>query len=126
MDPLALIFAICAGCFNGTFPVFIKTDAVLAARIQPIVFQLYKSTWVCMLGCLLALIRLATHGGNSVVWTWWGTLSAAAWIPSGVCTIVAVPLVGVGSAMLVNAASSSILSFLVFWLVCRPGFSRRL
>ena len=43
LDVLSLTFAIIAGVANGTFPIFIKTDAVLAAKVHPIVFQLYKS-----------------------------------------------------------------------------------
>ena len=53
MDSLTLLFAWLGGIANGTFPVFIKTDAVLCARVHPTVFQLAKSVWVCIFGLVL-------------------------------------------------------------------------
>jgi len=61
-----------------------------------------------------ALVRLAC--GLSLDFTPWALASSAAWIPSGVCTIIAVPLIGVGSAVLLTSATGAALSFLVFWL----------
>ena len=110
----ALAFAVAGGVANGTFPVFIKTKRVRAAQVHPVVFQLYKSSWVAIFGVAFVLVRLAQ--GQSVELTPWAAASAAAWIPSGVFTITAVPLIGVGSAVLVTAATGSALSFLVFWL----------
>lgn len=109
-----VLLAFASGIFNGTFPVFIKTKAVLAADVHPIVFQFYKSLWVCILGAACALVRLAR--GLPLEFTLWAFLSAAAWIPSGVCTIIAVPRIGVGSSVLTTAATGSALSFMVFWL----------
>ena len=48
--------------------------------------------------------------------SWWGVVSAAAWVPSGMCTIISVPLLGVSMGIVINTATASILSFLVFWL----------
>ena len=87
LDTLLLAFG--SGVCNGTFPVFIKTKPVLAAKIHPIVFQFYKSLWVCLFGCVCAIVRLAR--GLPLEFTVWAALSAAAWIPSGVFTIIAVP-----------------------------------
>ena len=109
-----LLLTVASGGFNGTFPVFIKTERVLAARVHPIIFQLYKSVWVCIFGCGCAAVRLVR--GLPLEFTPWASLSAAAWIPSGVFTIIAVPLVGVGASVLTTAAVGSALSFLVFWL----------
>ena len=113
-DWLTLLLACLSGAANGTFPVFIKTDAVLQAKVHPIVFQLYKSSWVMIIGVACALIRLAR--GLSLEFTKWAFWSAAAWIPSGVFTIIAVPLIGMGSSVLMTSAIGSALSFLVFWL----------
>ena len=98
MDGLTLLFAILSGFANGTFPVFIKTKRVLAADVHPIVFQLYKSSWVCAFGlfCLaLTTESKPPYGQPPRNYTWWAAASAAAWIPSGVSTIIAVPLIGV-------------------------------
>lgn len=114
MDWLTFYLALGSGIANGTFPVFIKTRAVLAADVHPVVFQLYKSSWVAIAGLFCALVRLAR--GLSLDFTPWALASSAAWIPSGVCTIIAVPLIGVGSAVLLTSATGAALSFLVFWL----------
>ena len=114
MDGLTLLLAMLGGLFNGTFPIFIKTEKVLAAKVHPVIFQLYKSSWVMIVGVCCAIVRLIR--GLPLAFTPWASLSAAAWIPSGVFTIIAVPLVGVGSSVLTTAATGSVLSFLVFWL----------
>lgn len=111
---ITFLLALAGGFFNGTFPVFIKTDKVLRARIHPIIFQLYKSTWVFLFGCCVLIVRLARH--QPIVFTPWAFYSAAAWIPSGLFTIIAVPVIGVGASVLTTAAIGSSLSFLVFWL----------
>ena len=61
-----------------------------------------------------ALELLKTH---TTEFTWWGVVSAAAWIPSGIMTITSVPLLGVGMAIVVNAGTGAVLSFLIGWLV---------
>mmetsp|Transcript_20690 Transcript_20690/g.65067 ORF Transcript_20690/g.65067 Transcript_20690/m.65067 type:complete len:345 (-) Transcript_20690:73-1107(-) len=114
VDLVSLVLGVASGAANGTFPIFIKTPRVLAADVHPVVFQLYKSAWVCFFGCALLAIQAAQ--GAPLVFTPWASASAAAWIPSGLATIVAVPLVGVGTSVLATAATGSVLSFLVFWL----------
>jgi len=113
-DILTFMLAVASGVANGTFPVFIKTPRVLSADVHPVVFQLYKSSWVMIAGLGCALVRVAR--GLELAYTPWATASAAAWIPSGVTTIIAVPLIGVGPAVLTTSAMGSALSFLVFWL----------
>ena len=114
MDGLVLLFAWVGGICNGTFPVFIKTDSVLRAGVHATVFQGFKSLWVCIFGLCLLVAHATQHPAYE--FTPWAVASAAAWIPSGLSTITAVPLIGVGSAVLTTAAVGSILSFLVFWL----------
>ena len=55
--------------------------------------------------------------GEQLRWTWWAVCSAACWVPSGTCTIGSVMLNGVSLSIVINAASSAVFSFLVFWLV---------
>lgn len=114
MDWLTFAMAVAGGVANGTFPVFIKTPRVLTANVHPVVFQMYKSVWVFIFGLICMAVRLAR--GLPLAFTPWATASAVAWIPSGLFTIVAVPMIGVGSAVLTTAAFGSSLSFLVFWL----------
>jgi hypothetical protein len=117
MDWTTLTLATLGGVSTGTFPIFIKTKAVLAADVHPIVFQLYKSGCVCVVGLAMVLIRYLLHEKPVWKFTWWAAASAAAWIPAGLSTIVSVPLIGVGSCVLTTSAVSSSLSFFVFWLV---------
>ena len=115
MDGLALAFAIGYGVFMGSYPVPVKSPAVLEAQVHPMVFQAYKSFWVFATG-FLALIAISA-AGHQFEFTWWSVASAAGWIPSGLCTIVAVTRIGVSMAVVVSCSSAAVLSFLVFWLV---------
>jgi hypothetical protein len=51
------------------------------------------------------------------VFSWWGVVSAAFWVPSGLLTIASVPLIGMAMQVAVNCAANAVLTFLVFWLV---------
>ena len=128
MDFLALLFAVAGGILMGTYPVPIKCRRVLDAEVHPVVFQLYKSTWVCLTGFLFLIPRAVGKSRSTstplseaplYVYSPWATLSAVSWVPSGLTTIFSVPLVGVGLAIALAAGSSSTLSFLVFWLLFR-------
>ena len=114
-DPLTMLLSCLYGFFMGSYPVPIKARSVLAANVHPLIFQGYKSTLVCLTGLLFIFPVWARD--DAVHLSWWGVASAAAWVPSGFCTIAAVPLIGLSFAIVISCASSSILSFLVFWLV---------
>lgn len=111
--PTAL--ALLAGLFNGSYPLFLKTAAVLAADVHAIVFQSFKSTTLLLLGAVLVCSRLLS-GTEGYTFTWWGVAGAAAWIPSGLATISAVPRIGMGPAMLTAAGTGTAISFFVGWL----------
>jgi len=115
----ALLFAALGGLFMGSYPVPIKHPSVLKANVHPVVFQCYKSGCVFVTGFLFLIPRaLSTDGLASLYeFTPWGLMSAAGWIPSGLTTIYSVPILGVGMAVGLSAGSSTVLSFLVFWLV---------
>jgi len=123
---LALIFAIIGGVSNGIYPSFIKTKAVLAENVHPVTFQCYKSSMVFLTGLLFFIPRYLQYTkmqkdgeetGPFYAFSYWGVLSAAAWVPSGITTIFAVPRIGMSMTMAVSSATSSVLSFMVFWLV---------
>jgi len=101
----------------GSYPVPIKTPEALKADVHPIIFQCYKAFWVFLTGWLFVLANLIRGKKLIFEFTWWGTISAAAWIPSGLATIAAVPRLGVGMTVVVATGTASTLSFLVFWLV---------
>jgi glucose uptake protein GlcU len=117
MDWVTLIFAMLGGFFNGTYPVPIKAPKVLEANVHPIMFQCYKTISVFFFGLAIVAIRAASGHKPVYEFTYWGIASAAAWIPSGLFTITSVPLCGVGMAIVINASTAAVLSFLVFWLV---------
>eukprot|EP00928_Gymnodinium_smaydae_P066899 TRINITY_DN49861_c0_g1_i1.p1 TRINITY_DN49861_c0_g1~~TRINITY_DN49861_c0_g1_i1.p1 ORF type:complete len:388 (+),score=84.69 TRINITY_DN49861_c0_g1_i1:53-1216(+) len=116
-DVLALLFSLLGGFFMGAYPVPIKAPSVLKVDPSPIIFQCYKTFWVFASGWLFVLANMLRGRTPVLEFTWWGFVSAAAWIPSGLCTIAAVPRLGVGMAIAVSTGTASVLSFLVFWLV---------
>jgi len=115
-DALAFTFALIGGFSMGTYPVPIKAPSVLKANVHPMIFQCYKSFWVFVLGFGFIFLNLA-RGQPAYVPTYWGILGAAAWIPSGLGTIAAVPRLGVGMAIVINTGTSSALQFLTGFLV---------
>jgi len=122
MSADASALAIAGGFFIGTYPIFVKTPAVLAADVHPAVFQLYKSAWVAVSGLLFVVVNgfapWVRHDGTPFYsFTWWAVLSACAWVPAGTCLIAAVPRVGVGAGVLLFDGSTTLLSFLAFTLV---------
>ncbi|CAJ1347999.1 unnamed protein product [Effrenium voratum] len=116
-DALALLFALLGGILMGAYPVPIKAFPVLQANPHPVIFQCYKTFWVFVAGWIFVLVRWFRQEEPVYSFTWWGTVSALGWIPSGLFTIAAVPRIGVGMAIAVNTGTASVLSFLVFWLV---------
>ena len=120
----ALIYAIMGGICFGTYPLFIRTPAVIAAKPKTIVFQLYKSTVVFISGFLFLIPRYLNwkdqtdHALVSLfVFNWWAVLSAVFWIPAGLFTIYSVPIIGMGLQVALAASTSSVFTFLIFWLV---------
>ena len=119
----ALLYAVLGGAAFGTYPLFIRTKAVLDAKPHPIVFQLYKSSVVFLTGFLWLIpryFRWRDHhqdGEQLFVFNSWAVASAALWIPSGLATIWSVPIIGMGLQVAIAASASSVVSFLTFWLL---------
>ena len=65
----------------------------------------------------MATSQAGTKDVPVFVFTYWGIISAAGWIPAGLGTIFAVPIIGVSFEICIAAGSSSILQFLAFWLI---------
>eukprot|EP00494_Astrolonche_serrata_P030998 UN31267 len=101
----------------GTYPVPIKSESIRQLNINPIIFQCYKTFWVFITGICFLIPRFLNVEDPVYVFNWWAVLSAACWIPSGLCTILSVQLIGVSMAIVLNTSSAALLSFLVFWLV---------
>ena len=116
---LALTLAILGGISMGIYPAFIKTPAVLAVDVHPVVFQCYKSTMVFLTGFLflipraLAVQHSADPHAQLYHFSYWGVLSAVAWVPSGISTIFAVPRIGMGMTTAISSAWATFLSFMV-------------
>ena len=53
--------------------------------MHPVVFQLYKSFWVCTFG--LTLVGVRAWRGESLAFSPGATASAAAWIPRGPASV---------------------------------------
>lgn len=118
-DGLAMVFALLGGFFMGAYPVPIKAPSVRKVDPHPVIFQCYKTFWVFLSGWIFVVARLVQQEEIAFEFTWWGLVSAAGWIPSGLSTIAAVPRLGLALAIAVSTGTASVLSFLVFWLVLR-------
>lgn len=109
----ASVLASLGGFFIGTYPIFVKSRAVLATNVHPAVFQLYKSFWVALTGILCVGLRWARGDEPTYAFTWWAVLAAFAWVPAGACLVAAVPLAGVGAGVLIFDGSTTLISFFV-------------
>ena len=111
------VYALLGGFFFGLYPSQIKTAVVLKAKPSPIVFQIYKTAVVFFTGFLFLLPRLLMEqlpeDESAFVFSWWGFISALFWIPAGLTTIKAVPLIGMGMVTAVSSATNAILSFTI-------------
>jgi multidrug transporter EmrE-like cation transporter len=105
------------GACMGTYPLFVKTDAMRAAAPSALAFQGYKSAWVLICGAMLVGCRELRGAQPTFVFSWWGVAAAAAWVPAGWALIAAVKRIGMGAAVLVFDGAAALVSFLVFWLV---------
>jgi len=92
--------------FFGSFGVPIKSPAVVAAKVDPVVFQLYKST-ACFTTCWLALLYV------DFKITIWGFVGAAIWVVNGTLAILAIQKAGLGVAQSTWSGLSIFVSF--FW-----------
>ena len=101
----------------------LPSTAVLAADVHPVVFQCYKSSVVFLTGFVFMLPRWHAVASSSdpgrqlYHFTPWALLSAAAWVPTGITTIYAVPRVGMAMTAAVSSSTFSTLSFVLFWAV---------
>ena len=121
---VVLLYSLTGGFFMGTYPAFIKTKTVVQANVPPIIFQLYKTTWVFVLGFLFLIPRSfqpRVIGEPLFVFSWWGFMSAVLWVPAGMATIASVPMVGMGYQVATACSFSSLLSFIIFTTLASNG-----
>lgn len=91
-------------CF-GTFGVPIKFRRVLDHDVHPLVYQSWK-TLFAFLSCWIVL------AWSPWQFTWWGLVSAAVWVPSGVATVIVFTLCGLGLGSGIQHSISALTSFL--------------
>lgn len=118
MIMLALLYACVGGVCNGTYAVFVKVPSSMGVDPHPIVWTVYQAFWLLVLGSVLVLRRVVAGQEPVYAPTWWGILSACAWVPAALAVNASVQMVGVGMASTMEAASLACLSFLlgVFFL----------
>lgn len=116
VDNGALLYVLLGGAFMGSYPVPIKAPSVVNANAHPVVFQWYKSFCVLVAGWLMVYFNYLMTSTYFAL-NWWAVASAVAWVPGGLCTIAAVPRLGVAATMVTNSGTASVMSFLVGWLM---------
>lgn len=115
VDNGALLYVALGGAFMGSYPVPIKAPSVVKANAHPVVFQWYKSFCVLVAGFLMVCFNYL-FSSTEFALNWWALASAVTWVPGGLCTIAAVPRLGVAATMVTNSGTASVMSFLVGWL----------
>eukprot|EP01116_Phalansterium_solitarium_P003628 TRINITY_DN14445_c0_g1_i1.p1 TRINITY_DN14445_c0_g1~~TRINITY_DN14445_c0_g1_i1.p1 ORF type:complete len:371 (-),score=92.91 TRINITY_DN14445_c0_g1_i1:250-1362(-) len=98
-------------CF-GSFGVPIKTKKVLEAKVDPIVFQSYKTFWV-----LVTSFISFTY--NEFSYTPLGLVSGAFWVPAGCCFVLATNCIGLGVTQGLQNSLVIIVSFIWGTLIFR-------
>eukprot|EP01097_Dermamoeba_algensis_P005328 TRINITY_DN3385_c0_g1_i1.p1 TRINITY_DN3385_c0_g1~~TRINITY_DN3385_c0_g1_i1.p1 ORF type:complete len:381 (-),score=64.72 TRINITY_DN3385_c0_g1_i1:323-1465(-) len=92
-------------CF-GSFAVPIKMKAVANAKVDPLVFQTYKTVWFFITSFFLLAY-------NDFVFSPLGILNGALWVPAGCFSFTAVKILGIGVAQ--GAWSGIIIGISFFW-----------
>jgi hypothetical protein len=116
--------ALLAALAFGSFGVPIKSHAAQSVRIDPLVFQSYK-TAMCLLTCfpILFLVSLfdnyqeaGTDGKSDsseslFTFTPWGIVSGLFWVPGGVATVYAVQSAGLAMGIGIGSSFIVLVSF---------------
>lgn len=68
-----------------------ETPSVVAAKVDPLVFQTYKTTAVFLTSWLVLTY-------TDFDWTWWGVVDSLVWVPAGAGAVIAVRCAGLGIA----------------------------
>jgi len=97
-------FVIGAWLFWGTYPVPFKHPSVVKENIDPFVFQFLKSASVFVTSWLILTWK-------PFLFTYWGFVGAALWIPAGLLFITSVKLTGVAFATPIANGVQVIVSF---------------
>ncbi|KAH7365201.1 hypothetical protein KP509_18G013500 [Ceratopteris richardii] len=102
---MGILAAVASMVFFGSFAVPMKTTAVLDAKMDPIIFQSYKS-FVCFMTSWLVLIY------TPLKFTWWGMVGALIWVITGSAAVLAVRLVGIGLAQSLWSSLSIVVAYI--------------
>ena len=88
----------------GSQAVPLKSPAVVAAKVDPVVYQCYKAS-ACFTTCWLALLAVPFR------FTWFGVAGAAIWTVNGVCAVAAVQRAGIGVSQTLWSGLSVLVAF---------------
>uniref|UniRef100_A0A7S0WS46 EamA domain-containing protein n=1 Tax=Pyramimonas obovata TaxID=1411642 RepID=A0A7S0WS46_9CHLO len=100
-----VLAAVATNIFFGSFGVPIKNPQVVAAKVDPVAFQFYK-TLSCFATCWLALLYV------DFKFTIWGIVGAGIWVINGTLAIFAIQKAGLGIAQSVWSGLSIFVSFI--------------
>lgn len=109
---LGFLFAVIGSFSMASYTVPIKAPAVVACKVHPLIFQSYKSFWV-FATCWIFIIFNLLSDKPAYLFNIWPMIGAAAWVPSGLCTIAAVQRIGVGMAAVFVTSCSTLVQFFV-------------
>ena len=83
----------------GSFALPMKSPPVLQANVGPVAFQIYMSTAIVITSALVLITQEWSF-------TWYGTASAALWVPTSLLSQVAIKYIGIsiGQSMVARTA----------------------
>jgi glucose uptake protein GlcU len=91
--------------FFGSIGVMIKSKKLAEAKVDAMVFQLYYSLAIFISSWLVLTYK-------PFVFTYWGIVGAALWVPASILTIFAIKYTGLSISQGIWSGSSIIVSFL--------------
>jgi len=97
--------AVGAVVFFGSIGLMIKSRNVTEAKVDPMIFQLYYS-----LAIFISSWFVLSY--EPFVFTYWGIVGAALWVPASILSIFAIKYIGLSIAQGVWSGSSILVSFL--------------
>lgn len=97
----------------GSFAVPMKAKRVVDAKVDPLVFQCYKTFWTFITSHLVLCVVPYTL-------SWWGLLSGLSWVPAGVAAVVSVQNVGIACGQAVWQVTIILTSSIWGFLILKP------
>ena len=103
-EVIGYISVILSILFFGSIGVAVKSPSVVAAKVDPVIFQLYYSTAIFITTWLLLIYV-------DFSFTYWGIITAMLWVPGNVLGFYAIYHIGIALAQGIWCGVTSLFFF---------------